>query len=109
MERFFSALVKKKKTVLIVFVLLSIVSVFLMLGVGQNYDMSKYLPDDSESKIGIDILIEEYAYNGSAVMMVQDRSIVQVIEVKQELATIDGIERVVWLDDEQKRRFIKNK
>lgn len=99
MERFFSALIKKKKTVIIVFVLISIVSVFLMLGVGQNYDMSKYLPGDSESKIGIDIMIEEYAYNGSASLMLQDQSIVAVLEAKEDIEAIEGIERVVWIDD----------
>ncbi|MBT3318763.1 MAG: MMPL family transporter [Clostridia bacterium] len=99
MERIFSAIVKRKKTVIIAFVVISVVCVFLMLGVGQNYDMSKYLPSDSESKVGIDILTQEYAYNGSAVMMVQDKSIVQILEMKENIETIPGIERVVWLDD----------
>jgi len=75
------------------------VCAFLMLGVGQNYDMSEYLPGHSDSKIGIDILKNEYSYNGSALLMLENKSIVQVLNVKEKLKELNGIETVVWLDD----------
>ena len=70
-----------------------------MLGVGQNYDMSKYLPKNSESKAGIDVLKAQFSYNGRAVMLLEDKSIAQVLEIKQTAKDVGGIKRVLWLDD----------
>lgn len=70
-----------------------------MLGVGQNYDMSKYLPGDSDSKKGIEILESEYSYNGTAVLMLEGKSIAEVLKIKEQIKDIGGVKRVVWLDD----------
>ncbi len=99
MGLFIARAIKKKKTIIILFVVAAVVCAFLMLGVGQNYDMSKYLPSHSDSKTGIDILKKEYSYNGSALLMLENKSIVETLEAKERLEAIDGIEMVVWLDD----------
>ena len=95
----FRAIVKHRKKVILIFIVVAAVSGFLMLGVGQNYDMSKYLPKTSESKEGIDVLNEEFSYNGTAVLMLQSSNISEALEVKKQLSIIEGIDRVVWLDD----------
>ena len=64
--KFFDKIIRHKVIVITVFLCAAAVCAFLMLGVGQNYDMSKYLPGKSNSKAGIDILESEYSYNGSA-------------------------------------------
>ena len=99
LDHFFKAVIKRRKLLIILFACLAVVSVILMLNVNQNYDMSKYLPDDSDSKTGIDILKDEYSYNGSAVLLLEDQSVVDVLEIEQEIEAIGGIENVVWLDD----------
>lgn len=99
MKSLFERAIRKKKIVIIIFACAAAVCAFLMLGVGQNYDMSKYLPNHSDSKKGIDILQTEYSYNGSALMMLENKSIVQVLEDKEKLEAIDGVKTVVWLDD----------
>ena len=99
MKKLFENAIRKKKTVIILFLCAAVVSAFLMLGVGQNFDMSEYLPGHSDSKIGIDILKDEYSYNGSALMMLENKSIVEVLDAKESLEEISGIEAVVWLDD----------
>ena len=99
LERFFKAVIKRRKIVIISFICIAAFCGFLMMGVGQNYDMSKYLPEDSESKKGIDILKSEYSYNGTAVLLVEDKSIAQVLDIKQQVGAVDGIKQVVWLDD----------
>ncbi len=95
----FRAIVKHRKKVIIIFVVIAAVCGFLMLGVGQNYDMSKYLPKTSESKEGIDILNDEFSYNGTAVLMLENSSIPETLQAKELLGGIEGIDRVVWLDD----------
>lgn len=99
LKKLFENAIRKKKTVIILFLCAAVVSAFLMLGVGQNFDMSEYLPAHSDSKIGIDILKDEYSYNGSALMMLENKSIVEVLGAKERLEDISGIEAVVWLDD----------
>lgn len=99
MKNLLERAIRKKKTVIILFLCAAVVCAFLMLGVGQNYDMSKYLPDHSDSKTGIDILKDEYSYNGSALLMLEDKNIVEVLDAKEKLKAIGGIETVVWLDD----------
>ncbi len=97
--KFFEGVIRHKIVVIIVFACAALVSVFLMLGVGQNYDMSKYLPEGSNSKKGIDALTEEYAYNGSASLLLEDVSVVEALAVKEQIMAIAGVETVVWLDD----------
>lgn len=99
MNKFFQTIIKRKKVVIISFILLGVISGILMLGVGQNYDMSKYLPDDSESKAGIDILKTEYSYNGNALLLLEDKGIVEVRNIKEQIEAVDGIKRTIWLDD----------
>jgi predicted RND superfamily exporter protein len=88
--RFFERVIRHKLMVIVLFLLAAALCVVLMLGVGQNYDMSKYLPEDSNSKKGIDILESEYSYNGSAVLMLEDKSIAEVLDIKRQLENIDG-------------------
>ncbi len=97
--KFFEWVIRHKIVIIVVFLCAAAVCAFLMLGVGQNYDMSKYLPAKSESKTGIDILEHEYSYNGNAVLMLEDKSIVEILDVKQQVKLIPGIENVIWLDD----------
>ena len=97
--KFFEWIVRHRVIVTIVFICAAVVSALLMTMVGQNYDMSKYLPADSNSKQGIDVLESEYSYNGSAEVMLENKSIVEVLQIKAQIEAIDGVETVVWLDD----------
>jgi predicted RND superfamily exporter protein len=97
--RLFEWVIRRKRPVIIFFSLAAVICGFLMLGVGQNYDMSKYLPEDSYSKKGIEILESEYSYNGTAVLMLEGKSIVEVLKIKEQINDIEGVKRVVWLDD----------
>ncbi len=99
MQTLFGRVIRKKKTIIIVSLCAAFACAFLMLGVGQNYDMSDYLPGHSDSKTGIDILKTEYSYNGSALMMLENKSIVEVLDAKEKIKCINGIDAVVWLDD----------
>ena len=99
MSKIFEAIINHKKTVIIIFVIIAAVCGVLMSGVGQNYDMSTYLPKDAPSKSGIDILKTEYNYNGNAVAFAEDKSIIEVLEIKDRIEEVPGVENAVWLDD----------
>jgi len=99
MDRFFGFIIQHRIIVITVFICLAALCVFLMLGVGSNYDLSKYLPAGTESKEGMDILVSEFNYNGTALLMLENKTIVEVLDIKDKVAAIDGVEKVVWLDD----------
>ncbi len=99
MERFFIAIVKNRKWVIVAFILISLACALFIPVVGKNYDMSVYLPQDSESKQGIDILTTQFENNGRALLMVENKSIPQILEIKAEIEKIDGVKNVIWLDD----------
>ena len=60
MYKYASWIVDHRRIVVTVMLILTIVCGILMPFVGINYDMTKYLPDDSSMKIGIDLMAEDF-------------------------------------------------
>lgn len=82
-----------------VFIMLVIVNAFFILGVGTNYDMSKYLPEDAPSKQGIDLMEKEFDYPGSARIMLRDVSLYEAKQYKDKIEDVAGVDSVTWADD----------
>ena len=99
MERLFCATVKTRKRMMILFIVAFILCALLVPAVGQNYDMSVYLPQSSESKQGIDILTTQFEHNGRALLMLENKTIPEVLSIKAELEELPGIKNIIWLDD----------
>jgi len=99
MKKIAQFIVNHKKTVLIIFSVIFIVSLLLMFNVGQNYDMSKYLPKKSNSKQAIDVLKDQYQYNGQAYVLLEDMDINEIIAYEKQIEQVNGVDRVLWLDD----------
>lgn len=53
-------IVDKRKFIIFLYALFIIISVIGMLMVNVNYDMSKYLPNDSKTKLGMEKMSEEF-------------------------------------------------
>lgn len=77
-----------------------IVSIFFIPFVRINYDLSEYVPDSEKAKIGLNITEEEFGMQSFARVMVNNVSLVQAKEYKNQLEKIDGVDMVMWLDDE---------
>ena len=77
-----------------------ILSAIAQIGVSVNYNMSDYLPENAQSTDAMDIMDEEFdgAVPNTSVMM-YDVSIQEALAFKEELAAIDGVSDVTWLDD----------
>ena len=58
--RFSKAVVRGRVAILILTVILMIPAVFGMLGTRINYDMLNYLPDDMDTVIGQNALLEDF-------------------------------------------------
>ena len=93
---------RHKKLVIAVFLVAAVISAVLILGVSVNYDLTDYLPEDSESTIALDLMYEEF---GSGVpntrVMVQNLTLTGAVEMKEKIAAAPGVSGVMWLDDTQ--------
>lgn len=68
--------------------------------VGVDYDMNDYLPADAGSTIALDTMDEEFDDDvPNARVMVKNVDISDALERKDEIAAVDGVSSVTWLDD----------
>ncbi len=100
MERFFAKILHHKKVVAGVFLVLAILSGIMAVGVGVNYRIVEYLPPDSESTQGIEILRDEFGGDlPNARVMISNVSVSEALAYKDILVDVDGVLDVTWLDD----------
>ncbi|WP_077604675.1 efflux RND transporter permease subunit [Oceanobacillus sojae] len=93
-------IIRFKKTIVILFTLLTICSLAGILFVDVNYNMQDYLPDEAESTQAIEVMEEEFTGGiPNARVMVEDVSIREAIEYKEALEAVDGVTEVLWLND----------
>ncbi|GGM27858.1 hypothetical protein GCM10011351_12190 [Paraliobacillus quinghaiensis] len=93
-------ILKHKKVVVITFMVIAIISAIVQFSVSVNYNMVDYLPDDAQSTTAMDVMEEEF--DGSVPntrVMINDVTVQEALQVKEELAAIDGVNNVTWLDD----------
>lgn len=69
---FSKAVVKYRIPILIIAVLLMIPSVLGMIGTRINYDMLDYLPDDMDTVIGQNELLEDFGKGAFSLIIVED-------------------------------------
>lgn len=100
MKKITDLIVDKHKMLLIIFLLISIFCIFLMKKVNINSDMSKYLPKTSETKIGNDIMNNEFEPIQSSTLYVMIENIENKEEILNYLKTIENVEEVQYENTE---------
>ena len=89
-----------KKILIVSFVVLLIPLLYVLLPhTNVNYDMTIYLPDDAQSKIGMDILVDEFGESSMIQVMIEDISVSDVLLKQTELSSINHVVEIIWLDD----------
>ncbi len=91
-----SFIVNKRKAIWILFVIAIIFSVLSVNKVSVNQDITKYLPGDSETRIGLDRMDEQFFTYGSARVMVSNMTYEKAEELADLLADIQGVKEVVF-------------
>jgi predicted RND superfamily exporter protein len=94
-------IVEKRKLFFIVFLGLSIASIFAMLRVNINYDLTKYLPDESQTKIALDVMEEEFGLNGVANIIIDDISVEEAMQLRDEFSKIEGVLNAAFENNEE--------
>lgn len=96
MRKFTDFIVNKRHIILIVFIILSVISVILSKKVNINYDIAEYLPSTSETRIGMDIMEKEFKEikSSSLNLMFEDLQEDKKTEIYNELSQINGVNSV---------------
>ena len=96
--RFSKAVVKHRVLILIVVLVLMIPSVLGMAGTRINYDMLDYLPEDMETVIGQNELLEDFGKGAFSFIIVEDMPAKDVAALKEKIEQVDHVETVLWYD-----------
>jgi len=93
-------LLKRPKAVLAGFAAVLLICLFLIPGVGTNFSLSDYLPEDAPSTAAIRVMEESYSDGLPNVSVyIRDVSVAEALSVKADIANVPGVKDVLWLDD----------
>lgn len=94
--RFSKAVVRGRVAILILTVLLMIPAVFGMLATRINYDMLNYLPDDMDTVIGQNALLEDFGKGAFSFIVVENMPEKDVAALQEKLESVEHVETVLW-------------
>lgn len=103
MKKITDFIVNKRNIILIIFVILTGVCLYTSTKVNINSDITKYLPSTSETKIGKDIMDEEFEEQKSSELnvMFKDLSESDKKTTFKELQSIEGVSKVEYDNTEE--------
>lgn len=104
MKKVTDFIVEKRNLFLILFVLLSGIGIFLATKVNINEDIMKYLPEDSETKIGNDIMTQRFIEQDSSSLNVMFKNLSEEDKNKT-LNSLESIEGVASVDYENTQDY----
>ena len=96
-------IIEKRNYVLTIFIILSVVCLYLSTKVNINYDLTEYLPSTSETRIGMDIMNAEFPEmdTSSLNVMFKDLNSEDKNKIKEELKNLDGVSSVAYDDTDK--------
>ena len=101
-----NGIVKLRWVLFALFIILTVVSAILIPKVGINYDMTKYLPDSSSTKVSLSVMEDEFGASGTASVMVTGASDEQLNEIIDKLENVENVENVIF--DKSKEEYYKD-
>jgi len=96
--KFGKAVVKYRIPILILAILLLIPSVLGYIHTRVNYDMLDYLPEDMETVIGQNELMDDFGIGAFSFVIAEGMPSKDVAALKEKIAGVEHVERVVWYD-----------
>ncbi len=93
MKKLAKWIVKYRMIFAILFAILAVAGIYFSTLVKQNYDMTAYLPDDTDTSRGLAVMKEEFGLNNTVQLML-DVDDSEVEAMKEKLGAINGVELV---------------
>jgi len=94
-------IVRKRKIVFIIYALAAILCTIGIFKCTINYDMSKYLPDNSSLKEGMEIMSDEFGESSAITVMFDDLDEEEQLQRQEELSKIDNVQSVVYIQNDE--------
>lgn len=98
MNKFGTLIVKNKVVILAISIVLLIPSILGYVNTRVNYDILDYLPDDIETMVGQQILLDDFGTGAFSMVMIEGMENKEVAVLKEKIEKIDGVEKVIWYD-----------
>ncbi|MFR1518794.1 MAG: MMPL family transporter, partial [Clostridia bacterium] len=96
--KFGKAVVKYRVPILVIAVILLIPSVIGMASTRINYDMLTYLPEDMDTVIGQNALLDDFGKGAFSFLIVEDLPDREVSALKRKIEAVEHVETVLWYD-----------
>ena len=96
--KFSKAVVKYRVPILILALLLLIPSALGMAGTRVNYDMLNYLPEDMDTVIGQNELLEDFHKGAFSFLILEDMPAKDAAALKKQVEQVDHVDTVLWYD-----------
>lgn len=96
--RFSKGIVKHRVLILIITALLMIPAAIGMISTRVNYDMLTYLPEDMETVIGQNELLEDFNKGAFTFLIFEDMPNKEVAKLKTEIEKVEHVDTVLWYD-----------
>ncbi|MBR5566223.1 MAG: MMPL family transporter [Roseburia sp.] len=91
-----SFVVDKRKAILVLFIFAIIHSVLSVGRTQVNSDLTKYLPEESETRIGLVTMQEEFVTYGMASVMIGNVTYEEALDVVEIIKKVDGVTSVMF-------------
>ena len=101
MRKIANWIIDKKIIILIVTAVLCLASVYGIFNVNINYDMSKYLPETSSVKNGMELMKKDFGELSVITVMFENLSEQEQLDRQNELADISNVKTVVYFQDDE--------
>ena len=93
-----NAIVKHRILILVLCILLLIPAAIGMQNTRINYDMLDYLPEDMDTVIGQNALMDDFGKGAFSLIIVEDMPRRDVAALKEKLQQVKHVETVLWYD-----------
>ena len=101
MKKLSEIIVRKRKIIFVVYAIAVLLCAVGIFNCKINYDMSKYLPDDSSVRKGMEIMSEEFGDSSAITVMFDGLDENKQLEMKADLEAIENVQSVVYIQNDE--------
>lgn len=100
MRKIAELIVKQRKLLLILFAAAAVGCLFTISKVNVINELTEYLPEDTETRQGVDIMDEEFTTFGTAKVMIDNISYEEACRLVENLKVIKGVSEVSFYEED---------
>ena len=101
MERLAAMIVDKRNLIFLIYIIACIFCIFSMSWVKTENDITKYLPETTETRQGIEAMNENFASFATARVMVSNVTYDEAVELYGKISEVEGVTMVTFNNSEE--------